>query len=895
MSAPKQNKKQPIATGKPVEHKSQISDEGVARLREETLRWTFCIIGALLVYLVVATIIQSVYHPDIKLLLKSANEISFTGDARPEPMEALLFRAGIVTILLSILGFYAMLSNSKLIKKLSGGSFFLVISVLSVVVIAVVLYLGLAAPNYFAAGGAEQPQNTRDYIGKTNFTFFFDGLFLGDNLLAYTFLLVPLVGCIFYFGIRKYNWDNNKTFQKIVLNASSVFLGLVVLAIVLISTFEFPYTFENKYDFNAVYYSMTQVFAGTPLLTDGFSNTYGMYPQFLNPVFQVIGLSVLKFSLVMSLLIAVVFFLLFYASKKYVNNVVIWFLGCCTMIFIPYLDFRLLTSFDSAFVFFPIRYLIPSSLVFLAALYLRKGSMVVYWTTTVIMGLFVLWNPEIGMVSYLAWVAFNVFKDFYDADGKIAIKKILFHFVSLFGAVLLVFAIYKLGIYAFYGQLPDFEILFSYILHLGSGGFGLLPMVLLHPWNISALIIILGFTYSIVHWYKKNITPKSAIVFLISVISLGFLVYYQGRSHNWPFVTSSCFTLMLLTILGDELWSTIKDKNVLSLHLLFVVFLFIISFSFVEIVYSAPKLNELVHQDDDKEKQLDEQKRILSNEEFIVNHSKEKEKIFIFTGMQYQGLYFDGNKRRTAFNPGFQDMVLRSDQIKLENRIIDSSFSVFIEPMFSSFLFLERPLAALAATYETDAVNLTMALLHKRKTRIPGKTFFAKSDAIVIHRKYTDDTAGIKERINDARGVKPVTLNPEFSVEALFFPKQQIYGYANVVGNMNDTSGFTISNVVNTPKYFFGINGKGVSVALAENEWVYCVMNVFPDHCEIYQDGALVGTIPLPAPMRQCNAPVQVGNLTFMRYFVGAIAEVAVLNKPLSKTDIAATWDEIKK
>ena len=133
-----------------------------------------------------------------------------------------------------------------------------------------------------------------------------------------------------------------------------------------------------------------------------------------------------------------------------------------------------------------------------------------------------------------------------------------------------------------------------------------------------------------------------------------------------------------------------------------------------------------------------------------------------------------------------------------------------------------------------------------------------------------------------------------FAVEVLFNAKTQVYPYATLVGNMNDSSGFIIANVQNSSNYFFGINGKGAGLPVPNNEWVYCVMNVYTDHLELYLDGNLASSTPLAAPMRQSPEKLCVGDLGYMRYYIGAIAEVAVLNKPLDKTQVAATWEQIK-
>jgi len=884
--------KQPIPVATPPTNVS-TNNADILALKEEVLKWLFSIIGAILVYLVVANVISNNYHPDINALLALANKLSFAGDARPEPMESLLFRSGVVTIGVGILGFYMLFSKMKLVKKLADTPFFLLFTALCVIFVIVLIYFDFAAPNPFAQGGWDQPQNSRDFVAKTNFEFFFKDIFLGNNLFAYTFFLVPAIACLFYFGINKYKWEDNRFFQKGVSIFGYVVVAGIILAIVLMNTFYFPYAFENKYDFNAVYNSMTQVYAGVPMLVDGFSNTYGLYPHFLNLIFHFIGLDVFKFSFLLSLLTGLAFLFNFLFLKKYVSNKVILLLAFCSVVFLPYLDFKFLTPYDCSFATFPIRYIIPSTLILLAAVYAEKRSQAIYWVTFILMGFFVLWNPEIGIVSYAAWLAFNIYNDFFTGDGKANIKKILLHIISGVGVIVLVFLVFKGVFYIFYGAYPDLGSLFGLITAFANVGFGLLPMKLVHPWNLEAIVIILGFTYSIVKWLKKSIDPKTSVIFLVSVISLGFLVYFQGRSHNWSFAASCGFCMVLLAILGDELWIKIKNSNLVTLHLLFVVFLFGISFSFFEIIFNTDKINELIYQEDDKEKQQPEEDRIKSNTEFINKNSKEKEKIFLFTAKQYQGLYFDGNKRQSAFNPGFQDMFLNTDLVKLEERIRDSSYNIFLEPAFCNFYFMPRPLAAVAATYETQGASQTMAMLVKRKTKVTPKIFLGRPDN-VIHRKYNDDTAGIKLRINDALGVGPILLNTGFSVEALFYAKDQIYQYATLIGNTNDSSGFVIAKILNSPNYFFGINAKGISLPVDNNEWVYCVMDVFPDHFEIYVNGNKIGVSPLAAPFRQSPEKLFIGNGGFLRYYIGAISEIAVNDKALDNQQIEATWENIK-
>ena len=900
MSA-KKNKKHTIAHSKTV----VTTDNDIVNsdnphkyspaLKEEILTYTLSVVCAIITYVASALAVQKVYHPDIDSLLASAKVLLMdTSTVRPEPMEALLFRLGVVIIIPGLIGFYILFSKMQAVKQLAQKHFFLFFTTFCALCIIAMIYFDFAAQNPYVNGGGEVPQNSRDFVGNTNFDFFFEGIFLGRYFLLYTFILVPVLSCLFFIGFKKYSWENNNLFKKIVSVIGYTVVGGIILVMILMNIFEYPFTFENKFNFNAAYYSMTQVFAGAPLLVNGFTNTYGLYPHFLNLIFHFTGLSVFKFSMAMSLLLATAFIFNFFFLKKYVNNKVIFFLGCCTVVCFPYFDFRLLTPFDSTFAFFPIRYIVPSTLVFLVTLYLNKKSITIYWVTFITMGILVLWNPEIGIISYLSWIAFNSYNDFFSKDGKIALKKILSHWVIGIGILIAVVYTYKGIIYLFYGAAPDLSLLYGTILVFGKVGFNLLPMFLIHPWNITALVNIFGFAYALISWYKKEITPKASVIFLLSIISLGFFVYFQGRSHNWPFACSTCFCIVLLTILGDELWAKIKNANILSLNVLFVAFLFVISFSFFDIVFNVDKFHELVYQEDDKAKQVDDQERFEVNTDFILKNSRAGEKIYMITPMQYQGLYFDGSKRISAFNPGEMDMFLKTDLMRLENLIIDSSFKIFIEPKSPPYPFLLSPLAAIAATYYAVDSTHSMVLLTKRKTKILSKSFLDQHDNI-IHRKYNDDTGGINLRINDAFGLGFLTTAPEFSVELIFNPQPQIYQYATLIGNMNDSSGFVICNIVNTDNYFFGINGRGFTVPMPNNEWVYCVLNIFPDHIEVYDNDKLVGTLPLPAPIKQSPDQLFIGNGRYFRNYIGAISEVAVNKKIMDSKQIQSTWEEINK
>jgi Concanavalin A-like lectin/glucanases superfamily len=365
-----------------------------------------------------------------------------------------------------------------------------------------------------------------------------------------------------------------------------------------------------------------------------------------------------------------------------------------------------------------------------------------------------------------------------------------------------------------------------------------------------------------------------------------------------------CF--ILLTLLGDELWERVNRSKVLFLSGLFVGFLVIISFSFFELFYTAGEIKKLIFQDREKAASAGDVPRVQAIKDFVRAHTAAHEKIIVFTDVQHQGLYFDGDKRRSAFNPGYTEMFLNSDYKRLENEVADSSFGIFIDPAICKYPSLSGAFDALAATYQYEAdysggnpvviidVKVPNASYYvtKRKTKIPGEVYFQRPNQL-IHRKYNDDRAGIRSRMADASGLVPLDTGLQFSVELLFNTAKQIYPVATLIGNISDNKGFAIKTGSASFGYYFVINNEGTHLALPGNQWVYSVMNVFRDHFEIYINGAMAGTFPLTRPVWPSPQKLFVGNMD-MNYFVGAIAEIAINSNPLEKNEIEQTWKSMK-
>lgn len=894
MPTPKTTKTRPSQKQAKVTAEPAPKREINYQLREDAVAWILSAIGAVVLWAIIAKAVTAFYHPDVEMLKTSGKKLFIEEHlVNPEPVEALIFRLSVVVLVPAIVLMYALIRKSTLAKNIALGIGFQVLTWGCAGLLAALTYAGLAAVNLYGPLGGHSAQNRRDIVSPTNFAFYFDSMFVGNYLWVYLLFILPIIALLFFIGFRKYKLDENKRFSFVFNAVCLLMVTFSVVSIVAMNTINFPYTDENKYDFAAVHYAMTQVYAGSPMMVNYFTDTYGMYPHFLLPIFKVIGLTVTNFSLVMSLLLGFCFLMNLWLMRKLVKNNVLLFFGFFTVVYFPYLNFKLLTIFDCLFSLYPIRYIIPSVISCMALVYFTKRYSWLYYVTWLVAGMFVLWNPEIGMVCYMAWAAANIYADFFNSEGKINWKTLALHAAMTCLVLPVAMQSYKGLVYLVYGKHADMDLLFATITYFGKFGVGLLEMTVLHPWNLTALTLLAGYLYAGIAWYQKRVTMHTTLVFLLCIISTGYFTYFQGRSQNSNFALSSGFPLIVLTILADRMWQAIKQHHEAGLGAIFVIALACLSFSPMEIIYNARGIADLNDQEQAKDAQADAQKRVEENRAFLKKTATPNEKVVMLTLKKHEGLIFDNTKIASAFNPGYIDMFQKEDLVRLEQIVTDSSYKVYIEPTARIYYYMAHTVAAVAANYEHVSNNHYMVLLQKRKTKIPTQTFFTAPDTI-LHRKYTDDRAGIKARVLDADSVKRHDFKGPFSVSALFYTSSQFMQFPTVIGNIHDSAGFIISGTMQPFSYVFGVNNFGLTVTLPANKWAYMVMNVTMDKIDVYYNGKLVSANAMPAPIRNSIKPITIGNRPDFHNFMGAIAEVAVMNHVADSVEINRTWDKIR-
>ncbi|MDR0693968.1 MAG: hypothetical protein LBF81_01530 [Prevotellaceae bacterium] len=863
-------------------------------VKEEYARWVCVIVASIASFILLALFITTFYTPDMEALTAELSKITFHTlgiNVRPEPVESLLFIVGLISIPVFILFYYWISQRAAIAALFSHKLFFAPVTTVVVLAVIVWLYLGFSADNPFHAA----PEFSLDFTAASNFDFYFHQLFLHRYFFVYLLILFPLILGIGFSLFKRMKWDVSKKVQRFLsVTTWALLLFFIFTVIIPLMTFEFPYTWENKHDFNTVFYAQTQVYGGGAMLLDELHNNYGLYPQLLYPLFKFTGLNVYNFSFIMALLLGCCFVFQAFFLNKFLKNKLFFLFGCASIVFLPFLSISFKGNFNAMFPFFPIRFLTFSTLLFMAAFYINNKNKLLYYIAPVISSLLILWNPEMGLVSFISWIALLLYMHFYhttETGIKFTGLKLVKHILVPLCAFVVVITSYGLIIRWSYGHFPDFVSALRVAAGFGYLGVGSLPMSPVHPWNLIILVYIIGFTYAIKMLLKKNITPKACAIFLLSVLGCGLFMYYRGRSHNLPLLPIISPALISLCLLCDELWNIVKNTKLFPLRLLFGLGVFVLAFSTVELFADKDKIKALLNDAPTQQQQAETEKTIKNNQHFIREHTNRKEKIILFTGPTTEAMYFCASQTRSGAQPSFTEMLYHSERSRYEQIVRDSLFKVFLETnTFSQYysLLFRNIYAAVAASYHIEKTNGSMYLLTKRAMN-PGYQPLLPQDGQqqIFYEVFPDDTTGLNKRRDYASGQAPIELGTDFSVEIVFDAQPQLLNYPVLVSNQTDSAGFSILCADTTGSVYGFVMGNLIyPIPVEQHRQNYIAAVVTGDRLNTFANGVQTGSFQLAAPYKGSAGNLFIGNRQ-MQYYVGAIREVSIIGRGLSAVEIA--------
>lgn len=333
--------------------------------------------------------------------------------------------------------------------------------------------------------------------------------------------------------------------------ASAVIGFIATTSILRVFSSADPYVADNH--FEAVFFTSTQVALGATLLIH-LPHQYGLYPEFLAPIFNILGgITVVRFTVVMAILQIIAYSLWLAALLRVMRSpwmAMLTFLGAFSLVsflaplfvirqkFIPY--------YDPYFQYFPIRSLFPAISLYAMAWITeqdRFGNRSSRCIPSVILGAGVLWNADAGLPALGAWVMCLCHQAMARRQGDtpsliaairvaatVAVEALLCA-ATIIALVLAVLAL-KGGVW------PDLTMYWRHQKVFYEIGFFMLPMRLMHSWVAWAAVTMASLSFGI--WAlsapnRADRQPMRSTLFGWAVLACGLFSYYQGRSHDWVF------------------------------------------------------------------------------------------------------------------------------------------------------------------------------------------------------------------------------------------------------------------------------------------------------------------------------------------------------------------------
>lgn len=883
----------------PIKITRQFNKGTSAISQREFLVWFLSLIVSTFLYLAIARLIIAFYHPDIGPALefarKNFNIVFGMFYFAPEPTEMILFLSGALIYFFALMACYWLFT--KILVKAGDNAlkgYFTGSMIIGTLLVIVIGWLCLMAPNPFA----EQVQSGQDIIGKINLDFYFSHSFISEYFYWYLLVIFPVLALAFFYGDRL-DKKTSGILEVFGRYFSLFFCSAIIIAVFFISMYDFPNTMENNFDTNMVYYSVVQVFRGSPMLVDHFKNTYGLYPHFLIPVLKLTGLSMLTFTMTMAFLLAVCFGLLYYLLTKMVSNPVLILFGFTTVFFMSYMYSRVVQPYDSYFAVSPIRWLFPFLLAVFSYLYPKNRTRLLYFGSMVVFSLGIIWNPDFGLLTYIVLLAFFCYLEFDAKPWLHILRNIAFHVISLIGIGFLTFMIFGVVVKIFYGGFPAFGDIFTTLRVHALVGYGALAMPKgFHPYMLIALIFIVGILYSVRDIVRRKITERGTVIFVLTLSGVGAMEYYIGRSHNWTITVVFPWAFMLLTVYADDLLKNMRANKLYSI--VFSLVLFVLSVSFFQTLYASKEIAALMFEKENKEAIRPFREKIYQEANFIKSQTNENEPVLIFMDNTHQGIVYGLSGTRAAINPGFNELYLQVDYERILTFLKQNeSAKIFLDPQSYHFCDNRVP-AILSAYYSVVSVqpNGSMMLLTKKKSLPRGNFLLADNGLKILHEQFTE---GSDKRYKFSSGdSSKLTLGQQFSVQAIIkpqdIPNSTLTGYGTIFTNMKDSTGCIFQQYdTNRTTYLFAIHGKGMICPVKLNRWNYLAFTFNNGDIRGFSDGMALGTVNIGTNYLESDGPMYIGNLKMLgAFFFGDIYEIKISQGLISDKDILGNWDRVQ-
>lgn len=552
----------------------------------------------------------------------------------PEPQERTGFLISVLIAPVLLICSYLFYSGYLARRRAATEPLYNATAAISVFIVASLVYLGLSMSDFLFI------KNTYFYSKWGRYVF--------------SLLIFPAIAGMLVF--RGANGPIKAAVGKYLYPAG---YALVFILLFFMNIFNYTAGYAG-YHLNPVLYPLSEVLAGKFLLVD-FHCLYGLFPLLISPIFRIFGLSVFKFSLLMSSLILVFYASLLLYMRKLVKNDFILWSGFLAVVFYTFLE---CPGIDTIyFQYWPVRTLFPGLSLLLAAEYYKAKSRTVYFASCALCAISAVWNLETGLAVAASW-GLMLLVDEAGSHGvnKVFWKRALVHVAYGASMVFLAFLAVALYTRAGSGSWPAWGELTKYHKLFLSGYFGLPMAPPPHIWNVMVLIYLAGLLWPIMSFINGTMSWKDKAVLHLSLLGIALFNYYVSHSNDQTLFSPAYPAMVLAVIFLDTLLERIKQR-VGSLYgeaAAFIILLYVISSAPFNFAYNARKYSGYI-KSGLASTRPDNRSRHIGNIGFIGGLTEPGEAILILS-MHNEGVYYAETRTHSVLDiPSSTDFFFKAE------------------------------------------------------------------------------------------------------------------------------------------------------------------------------------------------------------------------------------------
>ena len=459
-----------------------------------------------------------------------------------------------------------------------------------------------------------------------------------------------------------------------IWSASVVFFVILFsYRIKTIDLVEYSWLAWSGINFEIILYSLSQVVSGKTLIVD-LPAQYGLYAEVLNPLFQVIGLTVLSFTVVMTgLTIISISLIIWICSIKSIKTNLLKGIGVPIIIASVSAIWTMLPqSPDFYLAYQPIRIIFPS--IYIAAIYFYlkdKNNYLTLIIVSLILAFGLIWNLDTGIPLIGSFLCLQGLDFLFSKKGfRRRIFLSIVSVIAIISFVIYIFSIYlkiKSGVDSI-----NWHDVIKYQEIIYVSGFNMLPMPssLLHPWMLVILVYIFGISQAINQKLQNKSSTFWDFILILSICGIGLFTYYQGRSHFYNLCNALWPAIVIFMLLADHCVRLIKIKLLSTAYLTIVlfpiIFMGIYSINLLFFNVASETIPNFIGNIKYIEK--GNETGTAKNIQFIKNNSRSKACIVIYS--LHQSIYFAESSKSSCINgPGLYETHLVADEKAFLNNL----------------------------------------------------------------------------------------------------------------------------------------------------------------------------------------------------------------------------------